>query len=164
MSYRQVGSSSTLTQDLGGLEGALARCASGPEMPTPGILLDITHPCYSQCSSTTDANDNESTFHKLDTYLNNLVATTTSDHSILQQLLENNATLTENVAAFIASLASLILACTLLAAPKRPHPTTSHVPHHPTHLTRINTTGHMGTRSRLDTPVQSAPNEHMGKK
>ena len=64
---------------------------------------------------------NESTFTKLDTYLDNLVATTTSNRTTFQQLLDNNATLMASIASLTSSLAFLTSADTLLVATQHPN-------------------------------------------
>jgi len=58
------------------------------------------------------------TFAKLDGYLDNLAAAATTEKTTLNQLIENNATLTANVTSLTASLAALTAAYTALAAGK----------------------------------------------
>ena len=65
-----------------------------------------SHGTANAATPTGDTKANESTFTKLDTYLDNLEAIATSDQTAFQQLLNNNATLTASIASLTSSLAS----------------------------------------------------------
>ena len=69
---------------------------------------------------------------KLDTYLDNLALSATSDHTTLQQLLDENTSLITNVTALTTSLMSLTAAYTIFASAKSPSTTTA-----PTALKRV---------------------------
>ncbi len=90
-----------------------------------------------------DVHASEATFDKLDTYLDNLAATATTDKTTFQQLLDNNASLTTNIAALTASLASLSTAYSLLAS--TPRPTANPTPTSACQPTRLDPTGYCWT-------------------
>ena len=92
-----------------------------------------------------DVRTTEATFDKLDTYLDNLAATATTDKTTFQQLLDNNASLTANVAALTANLASLSTAYSLLAT--TPCPTANLTPMAALQPTRLDPTGYCWTHS-----------------
>jgi len=60
------------------------------------------------------------TFAKLDGYLDNLAAAASTEKTTLNQLIENNATLTANVTSLTASIAALTAACAALAGKATP--------------------------------------------
>ena len=63
-----------------------------------------------------DATISEDTLTRLDGYLDNLAAAATSEKTTLNQLIENNATLTASITSLTASVASLTSAYAILAA------------------------------------------------
>ena len=105
------------------LESVLPRHPTGPQATTLDLCQTPTHYFNANATEFFDDASADPTFVKLNMFLDNLLAATTSNHSTLQQLMDTNASLSAKVAALTASLASLTPAYTILVSSKCPNTT-----------------------------------------